>query len=74
MSTGIVYKEILQAIPLISDAPGWAVVPMPNVQKKKMQFLLERGGHVESIVLKLKMPNGQICSLDNFGKAKWNLP
>jgi hypothetical protein len=63
----IVNKEALAAA---EANKGWAEVNLPNVQKSKLKFFLERGARVIKAKLLIEGPTGT-CTLDEFGYVLW---
>ena len=45
---------------------------LPNIQNRKLQFLLDKGGKIKSVTLIVKSLQG-VCSIDEFGRVEWTI-
>lgn len=45
-------------------------IPLPRIQAKKIRNLLEKGGVVDSVTVRVNM-NGKVATVDKWGRVTW---
>lgn len=45
---------------------------LTRIQKKKAQYLAEKGGKITTATVHIGMPDGSIASIDPFGRTTWD--
>lgn len=47
-------------------------IELTNIQKKKVQYLADKGGEPEFVAVYMKMPDGALAAVDPFGRVLWS--